>query len=76
MTKKDFNKDKKIIEKWLGDIDNLNFIRCNNVYGNRYRVDVFTFEQSDNELFSKTKITQSYFLSVKNGKIKDLTKNV
>jgi len=66
-------KDKEAIEKWLGDIDNLNMIRCKNVYGDRYRVDVFV--RGDEGIFSTTKIEKSYFLKVNEGKVENLTKS-
>lgn len=73
MTKKDFNKDQKIIEEWLGDIENLKMVRCKNVYGDRYRVDVFV--NRDEGIFSTTKIEKSYFLKVNEGKVEDMTKS-
>lgn len=75
-TKKDSRTDEQIIEDWIGHVDKLNHIRCTNVYRNRYRVDIFTYYKLDNDLYNRTKITQSYFVAVVDGEVMNLTQTV
>lgn len=67
---------KKLIEDWIGPIENLDRIRISNVYGDKYRVDVFIFKQIENSYYSKLEISKSYFLKVKDNKIVDQTKGL
>ena len=72
-TKKDSRTDEQIIEDWIGHVDKLNHIRSTNVYRNRYRVDVFTYYRLNDELYNRTKISQSYFVAVIDGEVINLT---
>ena len=72
-TKKDSRTDEQIIEDWVGHVENLNHIRCTNVYNNRFRVDVFTLYRLEDELYNRTKISQSYFVAVIDGEVINLT---
>ena len=75
-TKKDSRTNEQIIEDWVGHVENLNHIRCTNVYRNRYRVDVFTYYKLENDLYNRTKISQSYFVAVIDGEVMNLTQTV
>jgi hypothetical protein len=75
-TKKDTRTDEQIIEDWVGHVENLNHIRCTNVYRNRYRVDVFTYYKLENDLYNRTKISQSYFVCVTDGEVINLTQTM
>jgi hypothetical protein len=75
-TKKDARTDEQIIEDWVGHVYNLNHIRCTNVYRNRFRVDVFTYYKLENDLYNRTKISQSYFVAVIDGEVMNLTQTV
>jgi hypothetical protein len=75
-TKKDTRTDEQIIEDWVGHVENLNHIRCTNVYRNRYRVDVFTYYKLENDLYNRTKISQSYFACVTDGEVINLTQTM
>lgn len=68
--------DQQVIEDWVGYVEKLNHIRCTNVYRNRYRVDVFTYYKLENDLYNRTKITQSYFVAVIDGEVMNLTQTV
>ena len=61
------------IKEWVGKVEDLDRIRIKNVYGDRWRVDVFTKEIAENCLYNKLHISQSYFLRVDKGDIVDLT---
>lgn len=68
--------DQQVIEDWVGYVEKLNHIRCTNVYRNRYRVDVFTYYRLADELYDRTKISQSYFVAVVDGEVMNLTQTV
>jgi hypothetical protein len=68
--------DQQVIEDWVGYVEKLNHIRCTNVYRNRYRVDVFTYYKLEDDLYNRTKITQSYFVAVVDGEVMNLTQTV
>ena len=68
--------DQQVIEDWVGYVEKLNHIRCTNVYRNRYRVDVFTYYRLGDELYDRTKISQSYFVAVVDGEVMNLTQTV
>jgi len=68
--------DQQVIEDWVGYVEKLNHIRCTNVYRNRYRVDVFTYYKLEDDLYNRTKITQSYFVAVIDGEVMNLTQTV
>ena len=68
--------DQQVIEDWVGYVEKLNHIRCTNVYRNRYRVDVFTYYKLENDLYNRTKITQSYFVAVVDDEVINLTQTV
>jgi hypothetical protein len=74
--KKTDRTDQEIIEDWIGYVKNLNHIRHTNVYNNRYRVDVFTYYKLEDDLYNRTKITQSYFVAVIDGEVMNLTQTV
>lgn len=63
----------QVIEDWVGYVKNLNHIRCTNVYRNRYRVDVFTYYKLEDDLYNRTKISESYFVCVTDGEVINLT---
>ena len=75
-TNKDTRTDEEVIEDWVGYVPKLNRIRCTNVYDNRYRVDVFTYYKFDDDLYNRTKISQSYFVCVTDGEVINLTQTV
>ena len=68
--------DQQVIEDWVGHVPKLNKIRCTNVYGNRYRVDAFVYYKLDNDLYDRTRISQSYFVAVVDGEVMNLTQTV
>ena len=68
--------DQQIIEEWIGYVPKLNHIRHTNVYNNRYRTDVFTYYKLEDDLYNRTKITQSYFVAVIDGEVMNLTQTV
>ncbi|MCP4121097.1 MAG: hypothetical protein GY751_05035 [Bacteroidetes bacterium] len=68
--------DQQVIEDWVGHVPKLNKVRCTNVYGNRYRVDVFVYYKLDNDLYDRTRISQSYFVAVADGEVMNLTQTV
>lgn len=75
-TKKDTRTHEQIIQDWVGYVPKLNHIRCTNVYNNRFRVDVFTYYKLENDLYNRTKISQSYFVAVVDGEVVNLTQTV
>ena len=80
MVKSKINKDprtpEQIIEDWVGYVPKLNHIRNTNVYSNRYRVDVFVWYKLEGDIYSRTKIGQSYFVCVTDGEVINLTQTV
>ena len=74
--KTDRRTNEQIIEDWVGHVKNLNHIRCTNVYNNRFRVDIFTYYKLENDLYNRTKISQSYFVALIDGEVMNLTQTV
>ena len=65
--------DQQIIEDWVGFVPKLNKVRCTGIHNDRYRVDVFTYYKMDEDLYDRTKISQSYFVAVVEGEVVNLT---
>jgi hypothetical protein len=49
-------------------------IKISYVYGDSYRVNVFDAVKADDCVVEKVTLSSSYFVEMKNGKIKDMTK--
>lgn len=66
-------KDEYLIRDWLGNDKSAHHIRFKNVYDDRYRVDVFTKHHASGDISETIAISDSYFVRVKDGEVRDLT---
>lgn len=76
-SKKAERTNEQVIDDWIGSVKKLHQIRHTNVYGSRYRTDVFTYyRENEEDLFYQYVISQSYFVAVVNGEVVNLTQTV
>jgi hypothetical protein len=62
-----------LIEEFVGKVDNYYSTNCCNVYGNRFRLDLWTKTPNGN-LVDTVAIKNSWFVALENDKIVDLTR--
>jgi hypothetical protein len=60
------------VDNFIGEVKNHHKTDATNVYGDRFRIDVWTKETGD--LVDKYTIDKSFFVSYEDGTIKDLTR--
>jgi hypothetical protein len=78
-SKKNAGKDKpkktvkEAVAKFVGEVENMHKIDVFNVFGDNYRVNVWTKEGTEHGITHSYSIVQSYFMKFKDGKLVDLT---
>lgn len=55
-----------VVANWVGEVPNLTKIDFRNVFGDRYRINVWTRENGSN------RISKSFFVSISNNEIRSL----
>ena len=65
--------DETLIKNWVKGNENAYYVRLKNVYDDRYRVDIFNKHHVSGSISDSLTLTNSYFLRVKDGEVKDLT---
>lgn len=55
-----------VVANWVGEVPNLTKIDFRNVFGDRYRINVWTSENGSN------RISKSFFVSISNNEIRSL----
>jgi len=63
------------IREWICDdvSSRLNFIKVNNVYGDRFRVNCYTKTEREHSFLTDNKIERSFFVRLSGGEVTDLT---
>lgn len=61
------------LEKFVGEIPNLHKIDCINVYGSKYRINVWTKNKKEGQITPVFSLVKSYFVSYNDLQIIDET---
>lgn len=66
---------REAVENWVDDdvLSRLNFIKVNNVYGDRFRVNCYTKTEREGSFLTDNLIERSFFVRLANGEVTDLT---
>jgi hypothetical protein len=61
------------IKEFIGEVEDLHQIAIENVFDDRYRVNVWTVTRRPDRVCDTYNINQSYFMKFSDGKLTDLT---